>query len=112
MKLLIIFDKNIEISPEKICVHVGHSAREITYSLINNPINHRFYGMWKRRCFKTVLLREKITDSLKDKINNYFNYELYDAGLDSVFAPGTVLGYAVLVPEEDETFKRLRTLKF
>ena len=112
MKLLIIFDKNIEISPEKICVHVGHSTREITYKLINNPFNHRFYSMWQRRSFKTVLLRDKITDSLKDKINNYFNYEIYDAGLDGVFKPGTVLGYAILLEDTDETFKRLRTLKF
>lgn len=29
MKLLIIFNKEIEISPEKICVHVGHSNRAI-----------------------------------------------------------------------------------
>ena len=112
MKLLIVFDKNIEISPEKICVHVSHSTREITYKLINNPFNHRFYSMWQRRSFKTVLLRDKITDSLKDKINNYFHYEIYDAGLDGVFKAGTVLGYAVLVSESDETFKRLRTLKF
>ena len=112
MKLLIIFNKDIEISLEKICVHVGHSTREITFRLINNATNHRFYGEWKRNSFKTVLLKDKITDSLKDKINNYFLYEIYDAGLDGVFAPGTVLGYAVLVKESDETFKRLRTLKF
>lgn len=112
MKLLIIFDKNIEISPEKICVHVGHGNREITVKLVINPMNYRFYGMWKRKNFKTVLLRDKITDSLKDKLNNYLKYEIYDAGLDGVFAPGTVLGYVVLVPESDETFKRLRTLKF
>lgn len=112
MKLLIVFDKTIEISPEKICVHVGHSTREITAKLIINPMNYRFYGMWQRKNFKTVLLRDKITDSLKDKLNNYLKYEIYDAGLDGVFVPGTVLGYAVLVPESDETFKRLRTLKF
>ena len=62
--------------------------------------------------FKTVLLRDKITDSLKSKIDDYFNYEIYDAGLDGVFEKGTVLGYVVLVPKSDEMFKKLRTLKF
>ena len=112
MKLLIIFDKSIEISPEKVCVHVGHSTRDITKRLIMDPLNHRFSGSWQSNDFKTVLLRDKITDSLKNKINEYFTYEIYDAGLDGVFAPGTVLGYAVMLPKDDETFKRLRTLKF
>ena len=49
MKLLIIFDKSIEISPEKVCIHVGHSTREITAKLIVNPMNYRFYGMWQRK---------------------------------------------------------------
>lgn len=111
MKLLIIFDKTIEISPEKICVHVGHGSRQITYDLIANE-NLISYVDWMFNSYKTVLLRDKITDSLKNKLNNYLNYEIYDAGLDGVFATGTVLGYAVLVPELDETFKRLRTLKF
>ena len=108
MKLLIIFDKNIEISLEKVCVHVGHSTREITAK----SLKCLEYAEWKNNHFKTVLLRDKITDSLKSKIENYFNYKIYDAGLDGVFKPGTVLGYAVLIPKEDETFKRLRTLKF
>ena len=112
MKLLIIFDKDISIPPEKVCVHVGHSAREITAKLIVNPMNYRFYDAWQRKKFKTVLLRDKITDSLKVKLNDYLKYEIYDAGLDGVFVPGTVLGYAVLLPDSDETFKRLRTLKF
>lgn len=112
MKLLIIFDKNIEISPEKICVHVGHSSRHIGIKLTNNPLNWESYNLWSGNDFKTVLLRDKITDSLKQKIDNYLNYEIYDAGLDEVFEKGTILGYAVLVPESDETFKRLRTLKF
>ena len=112
MKLLIIFDKNIEISPEKVCVHTGHSSRHIWIKLTNNPLNWEFCNLWRRNDFKTVLLWDKITDSLKEKLNNYLNYEIYDAGLDGVFAPGTVLGYAVLVPKSDETFKRLRTLKF
>lgn len=108
MKLLIIFDKNIEISPEKICVHVGHSTREIAVQNVGTCE----YVEWDCNSFKTVLLRDKISETLKDKINNYFNYKIYDAGLDNVFEPGTVLGYAVLVAKDDETFKRLRTLKF
>ena len=115
MKLLIIFNKDIEISPEKICIHTGHSSRHIGVKLTkltNNPMNWEFYNLWKGNDYKTVLLKDKITDSLKTKINNYMNYEIYDAGLDGVFEKGTVLGYAVLVPKDDETFKRLRTLKF
>lgn len=112
MKLLIIFNKDIKISPEKICVHVGYSNRDITFRLIKNISNHQFYNLWKGNDYKTVLLRDKITDSLKDKIDSFTNYEIYDAGLDGVFEPGTVLGYAVLIPKNDETFKRLRTLKF
>ena len=112
MKLLIIFDKSIEISPEKVCIHVGHSTREITAKLIVNPMNCRFYGMCQGKKFKTVLLKDKITDSLKVKLNDYLKYEIYDAGLDGVFEKGTILGYAVLLPDSDETFKRLRTLKF
>ena len=111
MKLLIIFDKTIEISPEKICVHTGHSSRHIGIKL-TNPLNYQFYNLWKRNDFKTVLLKDKITDSLKNKLDNYLKYEIYDAGLDGVFAPGTILGYAVIVPKSDETFKRLRTLRF
>lgn len=75
-------------------------------------MNWEFYNLWKGNDYKTVLLKDKITDSLKTKINNYINYEIYDAGLDGVFEKGTVLGCAVLVPKDDETFKRLRALKF
>lgn len=39
MKLLIIFDKSIEISPEKVCIHVGHSSRHIGIKLTNNSLN-------------------------------------------------------------------------
>ena len=112
MKLLIIFNKDIEISPEKVCIHTGHSSRHISVKLINNPLNWQFYNLWERNDYKTVLLKEKITDNLKTKISNFINYEIYDAGLDGVFEKGTVLGYAILVPKDDETFKRLRTLKF
>lgn len=112
MKLLIIFNKDIKISPEKICVHVGHSSRDITFRLIKNILNHQFYNLWERNDYKTVILRDKITPSLEDKINNFLNYQIYDAGLDGVFEKGTILGYAVLIPKDDETFKRPRTLKF
>ncbi len=115
MKLLIIFNKDIEISPEKICVHVRHSNRDrdrdITYELIDD-YNNIDYKKWKENDFKTVLLRDKITDSLKDKIDRFTNYQIYDAGLDGAFEAGTVLGYAVMLLKDDETFKRLRTLKF
>lgn len=112
MKLLVIFDKNIEISPEKVCIHTGHSSRHIAVKLTNNPLNWQFYNLWQRNEYKTVLLKDKITDSLITKIDNFMNYQIYDSGLDGVFEKGTVLGYAVLVPKDDETFKRLRTLKF
>ena len=109
MKLLIIFDKEIEISPEKICVHVFHSTREISIKSLGTCE----FVEWDRNAFKTVLLRDKITESLITKIRDFeYNYIVYDAGLDGVFTHGTILGYAVLVPNSDETFKRLRTLKF
>lgn len=113
MKLLIIFDKDIQISPEKVCVHVGHSTREITLSS-HYDLKLNDYNKWRENSYKTVLLRDKITDTLIDKIkNNYLHYYcIWDAGLDGVFKPGQELGYAVLVPESDDTFKRLRTLKF
>lgn len=113
MKLLIIFDKNIEISPEKICIHVGHSTRAITKILDYYSLSPYNYSKWANNQFKTVLLKDKLTDNVINKIKeNLYRYEIYDAGLDGVFEPGTVLGYAVLVKETDETFKRLRTLKF
>ena len=56
MKLLIIFDKNIEISPEKVCVHTGHSSRHMGIKLTNNPLNWEFCNLWRRNDFKTVLL--------------------------------------------------------
>lgn len=109
MKLLVIFNKDIEISPEKICVHVGHSTREIS---INSIVSAEYFE-WSNNWFKTVLLRDKITEKIINHIKDYdYYYEIYDAGLDGVFEPGTVLGYAVIVKESDETFKRLRTLKF
>ena len=109
MKLLIIFDKDIQISPEKICVHVGHSTRDISIKSVGSCE----FVEWDCNAFKTILLRDKITESLVAKIGDFeYSYIIYDAGLDEVFEPGTILGYAVLVPNSDETFKRLRTLKF
>ena len=113
MKLLIIFDKDIQISPEKICVHVGHCTRSITSSIFYNE-DFATYSEWRANEFKTVLLRDKITNIVIKKIKEVgvHSYKIYDAGLDGVFTPGTILGYAVLVPNSDDTFKRLRTLKF
>lgn len=109
MKLLVIFNKEIDISPEKICVHTGHSTREISVKSTGTCE----YTEWDCNSFKTVLLRDKITENIITKIKEFeYFYEIYDAGLDGVFEPGTVLGYAVLVPKDDTTFKRLRTLKF
>jgi hypothetical protein len=113
MKLLIIFDKNIEISPEKVCIHTGHTNREIMFDILSDN-NHKTYNLWQENDCKTVLLRDKISNKLLDFIKTYpyYNYTIIDAGLDGVFEKGTILGYAILVPKDDETFKRLRTLKF
>lgn len=112
MKLLVIFNKDIKISPEKICVHVGHSNRAIMSSIMMSK-HYYVHNKWHDNEFKNVLLRDKITENVINKIKEFENfYEIYDAGLDGVFEPGTVLGYAVLVPKDDTTFKRLRTLKF
>ncbi len=109
LKLLIIFNKDIKISPEKICIHVGHSIREISINIVST----REYVEWGCNFFKTVLLKDKITENIISKIKSFqYFYEIYDAGLDNIFEPGTILGYAVLVPESDTTFKRLRILKF
>ena len=111
MKLLVIFNKDMNISPEKVCVHTGHSSRNI--ALITNVTNKEVYDNWEYNDFKTVLLTDKIGKSLVDKVASFhYNYCIVDAGRDGVYTPGTVLGYAVLVPDEDETFKRSRVLKF
>lgn len=114
MKLLIIFSKDIEISPEKICVHTGHSARHIASMLLtNNPLGSVPYNKWQDNDFKTVLLRDNLKQKgFDDLYSFYYRYNIVDAGLDGVYPRGTVLGYAVLVPKDDESFKRLRTLKF
>ena len=114
MKLLVIFDKETIISAEKVCVHTGHSNRAIMEQIMFDSK----YGLpedyknWKDNHFKNVLLRDKLNDNLIQKIKEFeYWYEIYDAGLNGVYTPDTKLGYAVLVPNEDTTFKRLRTLK-
>lgn len=115
MKLLIIFDKEIHISPEKICIHVGHSNRAIMKDLLITANNCSLLEevKWKSNNYKNVLLKAKITDNLISKIEKYdFIYTIVDSGLDNVYQKGTVLGFAVLVEENDNTFKRLQILKF
>ena len=113
MKLLVIFDKEMLISAEKVCIHTGHSNRAIMEQIMQDS-NYTLpaeYHHWKDNHFKNVLLRDKINDNLIQKIKEFeYWYEIYDAGLNKVYTPDTKLGYAVLVPNEDTTFKRLRTL--
>lgn len=114
MKLLVIFDKDMLISPEKACVHTGHSNRAIMEQIMSqcDYTAPKEYHLWKNNHFKNVLLRDTLTDKIRDKIEDlFYKYEIYDAGLNGVYAPNTKLGYAVLVPNDDTTFKRLRTLK-
>lgn len=115
MKLLIIFDKEIPLSPEKICIHVGHSNRAIMKDLLISVNNCSLLEevKWKSNSYKNVLLKAKITDNLITKIKKYdYIYTIIDAGLDNTYPKGTVLGYAVLVEEDCTDFKRLQTLKF
>lgn len=115
MKLLIIFDKNIKISPEKVCIHVGHSNRAIMKDLLVSANNCRLIEeeKWKNNSYKNVLLKAKITDNLISEIGKYdFIYTILDAGLDNVYQKGTVLGYSVLVEDDCTNFKRLQTLNF
>ena len=115
MKLLIIFDKNIKIYPEKICIHVGHSNRAIMKDLLVSANNCSLLEevKWKSNSYKNVLLKAKITDNLISKIKKYdYLYTIIDAGLDTTYQKGTVLGYAVLVEEDCTDFNRIQTLKF
>ena len=107
MKLLIIFDKNIKISPEKVCIHVGHSCR-----FMGNPVANKFFKEWSINNYKTVLLQGKLTDKLVSRIQLEKFYEIRDAGLDGVFEPDTLLGYAVLVEDDCTDFNKIQTLKF
>lgn len=115
MKLLIIFDKEIPLSPEKVCIHVGHSNRAIMKDLLISANNCSLLEevKWKRNNYKNVLLKAKITDNLISKIEKYdYLYTIIDAGLDNIYQKGTVLGYAVLVEDDCTDFNRIQTLKF
>lgn len=107
MKLLIIFDKSINISPEKICIHVGHACR-----FMGNATGNQYLKEWAQNHYKLVLLHSKITEKLVNRIQLDKFYEIRDAGLDGVFEPDTLLGYAVLVEDDCDDFKRLQTLNF
>lgn len=114
-KLLIIFDKNLDISIEKKIIHTGHCNRkiiELLYKDNKNISNIRQLKKWEENSYKNVLIEDKITNNIKEKIiksNIYF--EIIEAGLDGVFKPNSVLGYCVLIEEDNLDFKRLRLLK-
>ena len=107
MKLLIIFDKTLNISPEKICVHTGHACR-----FMGSTASNQYLKEWAQKHYKIVLLHSKITEKLINRIQSDKFYEIRDAGLDGVFEPNTLLGYAVLVEDGCDDFKRLQTLNF
>lgn len=109
MKLLVIFDKCIDIPPEKVCIHTGHANRAIANELCDD------YDTWQKWCdnsYKNVLLQGKISDKLVHRIKLEKFYEIRDAGLDGIFEPYTLLGYAVLVENDCDDFRRIQTLKF
>lgn len=105
MKLMIIFDKAVRLTPEKALVHVGHVNRIV--SLNTNTIK---FNTWSMNDFKSVIIYDKIPDKLRELLDNSA-FEIRDAGLDGKYPKDTLLGYALLVPNSDETFKRLRLLK-
>ena len=107
MKLLIIFDKTTNISPEKICIHTGHACR-----FMGSSAGNKYLKEWAQNHYKIVLLHSKLTEKLVHRIQLDKFYEIRDAGLDGVFKPDTLLGYAVLVEDSCDDFKRLQTLKF
>lgn len=107
MKLLIIFNKDIQISSEKVCIHTGHACR-----FMASPGGNEYLKEWSQNHYKIVLLRGKISDKLVHRIKLEKFYEIRDAGLDGVFEPDTLLGYAVLVEDDCDDFRRLQTLKF
>lgn len=113
MKLVIIFNKDIPISPEKVCVHTAHCTRDIVNKMNLTTIGQTVYTKWEYCDFKTVLLRGKMTQKNYDDLHSfYYKYTIVDAGRDGVYEAGTVLGHAVLVPNDDESFKRIRLLRF
>lgn len=107
MKLLIIFDKALDIPPEKVCIHTGHTCREM-----GSPHDYQRLKWWSQNHYKVVLLRAKLTEKLISRIQLDKFYEIRDAGLDGMFEPDTLLGYAVLVENDCDDFSRLQTLKF
>lgn len=107
MKLLIIFDGDIKISPEKICVHVGHANRAVVKAYTDANLKK-----WEHNNFKTVIIKDKLPQNVRYNIEHRYPCLLKDAGLDGVFEPDTLLGYAVLVPDDCIEYKRLRLLKF
>lgn len=107
MKLLVIFDKALDIPPEKICIHTGHACR-----FMGSPGGNQFLKEWTQNHYKVVLLRGKLTEKMVGRIQLEKFYEIRDAGLDGVFEPGTLLGYAVLVEDACDDFSRIQTLKF
>lgn len=107
MKLLVIFNKDISIPPEKVCIHTGHANRAIALHTYKDRL-----AKWSRNHYKNVLLHSKITDKLVNRIKLNSYYEIRDAGLDGVFEPDTLLGYAVLVEDDCDDFRRIQTLKF
>lgn len=107
MKLLIIFDGSITISPEKICVHIGHANRAVVKAYTEANLKK-----WEDNNFKIVIIKDKLPQKVRYNIEHRYPCLLKDAGLDGVFEPDTLLGYAVLVEDDCDDFKRLRTLKF
>lgn len=107
MKLLVIFDKALDIPPEKICIHTGHACR-----FMGSPGGNQFLKQWAQNHYKVVLLRGKLTEKMVYRIQLEKFYEIRDAGLDGMFEPNTLLGYAVLVEDDCDDFSRVQTLKF
>lgn len=107
MKLLIIFDKGIDIPPEKVCIHTGHACR-----FMGSQGGYYLLKEWSQNHYKVVLLRGTITEKLVNRIQLEKFYEIRDAGLDGMFEPDTLLGYAVLVEDDCDDFSRIQTLKF
>lgn len=102
---MVIFDKNIPVTPEKVIVHVGHANRAVSLNEHKNNIN-----MWARNNYKNVVVRDSIKSSLRGFLEENA-IKLVDAGMDGVYEPNTLLGYAVLVNESNTEYKRLRLLK-
>ena len=79
---------------------------------MGNPMANKFFKEWSMNHYKIVLLQGKLTDKLVSRIQLEKFYEIRDAGLDGVFEPDTLLGYAVLVEDDCTDFNKIQTLKF